>query len=69
MRSFIHFIILYQLPIYYAVSVMIDQLPKPSGKNAFYVWFFGVSQVVAANLVRSKLGFSGGTNESSSVHK
>lgn len=63
MKSVIHFFILYQLPIYYVLSVMIDQLPMPSPTGSpFYKWFFGVSQAFSANLIRAKLGVNGGSN-------
>lgn len=45
---------------YYVLMVMIDQMPPPMPNgNAFYKWFFGVMQILAANLVRSKRGVQG----------
>ena len=46
----------HQLVIYYFCSVAIDQLPKPSGNNPFYTWFFGMLHLVAANWNRAKMG-------------
>ena len=54
----------HQIVLYYILSVAIDQLPKPSGNNAFYAWFFGFIQVIAANWNRAKMGVTqlGGQN-------
>ncbi len=51
-------VIVHQLAIYYFFSVAIDQLPKPSGNNGFYSWFFGVLHFVAANWNRAKMGIT-----------
>jgi hypothetical protein len=46
--------------VYYIVMVMIDNMPSPMPNgNSFYRWFFGVAQVLAANLIRSKKGVQG----------
>lgn len=52
------FILAHQLITAYVVAVAIDNLPAPGG-NPFYKWFFGVTQVLAANLTRAKLGIQG----------
>lgn len=54
-----HFIVTYQLALGWIIAVMIDQLPPPINGNAFYKWFFGVVQVLAANVKRAKLGIQG----------
>jgi len=55
------FITAHQLAVYYALAVMIGQLPTPDQESGkFYRWFFGVSQFVAANWVRAKIGVQGG---------
>jgi hypothetical protein len=55
------FLMAHQVATYYFISVMIDQLPMPNGQtNAFYRWFFGVIQVLAANWNRGRVGVNGG---------
>lgn len=49
----------HQLIIGWIGAVMIDQMPAPQKAYGFYAWFFGVTQVLAANLKRSKLGVQG----------
>ena len=50
----------HQLIIGWIVAVMIDQLPAPAQNgNAFYRWFFGVVQYLAANLTRGTKGVQG----------
>jgi len=46
----------HQLFLYYFFSVAVDQLPKPSGNNGFYSWFFGITHFAAANWNRAKMG-------------
>jgi hypothetical protein len=45
--------------VWFILAVMIDKLPKPTGKNAFYCWFFAVAQTLAANFSRAKRGVTG----------
>jgi hypothetical protein len=49
----------HQLAIGWVVAVGIDQLPVPQKPYGFYAWFFGVVQVLAANLNRGKRGVQG----------
>lgn len=52
------FIVAHQLITAYIVAVLIDNMPPPA-TNPFYRWFFGVTQVLAANLTRAKMGVQG----------
>jgi hypothetical protein len=54
-------LVAHQLIAAYVLAVMIDQLPAPNpiAGNLFYRWFFGVVQVLAANLNRARLGVKG----------
>jgi len=40
------------LIIYWFVSSAVSTLPTPSGKNAFYQWFFNFLHVFGSNLMR-----------------
>lgn len=50
------FTVAHQLIICWLIAVMIDRLPAPQNPYGFYAWFFGVTQVLAANLTRGKMG-------------
>lgn len=51
------FLIAHKLLIYYALSVMIGELPMPDATSGkFYRWFFGVANAFAANLRRGTIG-------------
>lgn len=49
----------HKLLLAWIIAVMIDQLPSPRKAYGFYAYFFGVVQLLAANLQRSKLGVQG----------
>lgn len=54
------FVVAHQLVTFWVLAVLIDQLPPATSEsNGFYRWFFGVTQVLAANLVRGKRGVQG----------
>lgn len=54
------FILAHQLASFWVLAVLVDQLPAATAEsNGFYRWFFGVTQVLAANLVRGKRGVQG----------
>jgi len=53
-------IVSHQLIVAYIAAIAIDNLPAPgAASNGFYKWFFGVAQVLAANLTRAKMGVQG----------
>lgn len=52
-------VVAHQLAIGWVFAVAIDQLPVPQKAYGFYAWFFGVVQILAANLNRGKRGVQG----------
>ena len=46
----------HQLIFGWLFAVAVDNLPAPQKPYGFYAWFFGVTQMLAANLKRGGMG-------------